>query len=202
MGEYVWSDMLTQTDNTVIKKGGYGKQRGFGHKPVLFVIDMEPELMGSNKSIMEQMEEYPFGAGSRAYKAADNINDLIDLARVRNIPVIYTKHIGKEISEVIHKNQNDYVVDKEADSAYVGTMLQKKLIELNVDTIIVTGAGTSTAARATLVDSITRMYNVGFVEDALFDRIKASHKTACLDVWMKFADVVTTAKVADYFKNL
>ena len=38
--------------------------------------------------------------------------------------------------------------------------------------------------------------------DATADRVKASHKTALLDIWMKYADVDTTDAVAEYLRGL
>jgi len=70
------------------------------------------------------------------------------------------------------------------------------------DFAIVTGVSTSGCVRATLVDGITRGFNAVVVEDATADRVKTSHKTALLDIWMKYADVDTTDVVAEYLKGL
>lgn len=202
MSEYVWNELLNDTDREVIKKGGYGKQRGFGRMPALIVNDIEPELVGLNMPIAKQLSEYPMGAGERAYKAADNILKLVAEARKKKIPVVYTKYTGKELMPFLHIQPEDEVIEKICDSAFFETNLQGRLVDYGIDTIIVTGAGTSTAGRATAVDAVTRNYNLGFVEDALFDRMKASHKTACLDVWMKFGDVVSAKEVLAYFSRM
>lgn len=202
MSEYVWDDLLNDTDRIVIKKGGYGQARGFGKYPVLLVLDMELELLGENKPIIEQIDKFPLGAGERAYQALSNINRIINIARKNNVLIIFTKHKGSELYKGLQSERTDIVIEKENDSAFNVTPLQEILIEHGIDTLFITGAGTSTAARATLVDAVTRMYNAAFVEDALFDRIMASHKTACLDVWMKFADVIKTQEVEDYLIKL
>lgn len=202
MSEYVWDDLLNDIDRTVIKKGGYGKARGFGKYPVLLVLDMELELLGENKPIMEQISRFPLGAGARGYQALENINRIINVARKNDVPIIFTKHKGSQLHHGLQREKTDIVIEKENDSAFNVTPLQGILIEYGIDTIFITGAGTSTAARATLVDAVTRMYNAAFIEDALFDRITASHKTACLDVWMKFADVIKTQAAEDYLVKL
>lgn len=202
MSSCIWRNLLTEVDCTVIQKGGYGKQRGFGKKVALFVIDMQKDLVGLDKPIKEQITEYPMAAGERAYKSLKQIKKIIIAAKEKKIPVIYTKYKDGEFIPELDEKDADYIVNKECDSAFYGTALQGFLVENNIDTVLVTGAGTSTAARTTAVDAITRMYSLGFVEDALFDRITASHKTACLDVWMKFGDVVEADSVVDYIEKM
>lgn len=200
--EYIWDDMLDDTDRTVIRKGGYGKSKGLGRSPAVLVLDMESHLPGEVKEESEAYSRFPPGAGERGIRVLHNINRIIDTARENNVSIVFTKHRGSRLCQDLHKEQGDAVIEKENDSAFSGTSIQGVLTDCRADTLLIMGAGTSTAARATLVDAVTRMYNAAFVEDALFDRIMASHKTACLDVWMKFADIADTKQILKYLGDL
>jgi hypothetical protein len=43
-----------------------------------------------------------------------------------------------------------------------------------------------------------RQLRVGVVHDCVFDRIRLSHWTALLDMWMKFADLLSSPEASSY----
>jgi nicotinamidase-related amidase len=73
---------------------------------------------------------------------------------------------------------------------------------LRVDSILMTGGTTSGCVRATVVDAITRNYNVALIEDCVFDRIETSHKIALFDLWMKYCDVISLEEAFEYLEKL
>jgi nicotinamidase-related amidase len=105
---------------------------------------------------------------------------------------------GTMIVEALSPEPEDIVVDKSYASIFWGTPLLTYLVALKVDSLIVTGVSTSGCVRATLVDGITHGFAGAVVEDATADRVKASHKVALLDIWMKYADVMTSSDVEEY----
>lgn len=223
-----WDDLLTEVDRIVIEKGKYGQKRGYGKKPVLLIIDLQPNYIGADKPIEEQLDKWPSGGGRTAWIGVRRILSLRDAAREAGVPIFYTRNVqnatakfdnfaskrkrdntkfidGHPCSDLLPEVQplpDEIVIPKSYASAFYGTPLQSYLITLGIDTVIIVGGSTSGCCRATAVDAATRSYNLIYVEDCLFDRIEASHKVALLDVWMKYGDVVDSDDVKEYFKSL
>lgn len=224
---HVWEDALTEVDKIVIEKGGYGKSRGLGKKPLLVIIDAQHNYVGADQPIEDQLEEWPSGGGSLAWKGIRQIKKLKEVAKENGIPVLYTRNVQKKTSNFdsfaakakrdntkyidgnpaadivveIAPDENDLVVDKSYASAFFGTPLISYLVKMGVDTLIIVGGSTSGCVRATAVDAVTRNFNVAVVEDAVYDRIELSHKAGLLDLWMKYCDVVKTEDMMNYMKN-
>ena len=224
----IWDDLLTDTDRLVIEKGGYGKPRGLGKKPVLLIIDLQPNYVGEDVPIEQQLDKWPSGGGRTGWNVVRKILPLRDAAREAGIPIFYTRNVQKQtlrfdsFSNKTKRDQtkyldgrpetallpeikpfpNEIVIDKSYPSAFYGTPLQSYLVTLGIDTVIIVGDSTGGCCRATAVDAVTRSYNLACVEDCLFDRIEASHKIALLDIWMKYGDVVDSDYIKNYFKTL
>ena len=223
-----WESLLTETDRIVIEKGGYGQSRGLGKRPLLVIIDAQPNYIGADKPIAEQLDEWPSGGGDVAWKGIRKIEELKQVASENGIPVLYTRNVQKktiqfdsfstkakrdqtkyidgnpaaDILECLTPTENDIVVDKSYASAFFGTPLISYLVKLQVDSLIIVGGSTSGCVRATAVDAVTHNFNVAIVEDAVFDRIDLSHKAALLDLWMKYCDVLPSTDIVEYFKSL
>lgn len=224
----IWEDLLTDVDKLVIKKGGYGKNRGLGKKPVLMIIDVQYNYVGEDLPIEEQLDRWPSGGGADAWKAVRKMIKLKKLAEDVKIPIIQSRNVQKNtlkfdgFSEKTERDQSKYlegrpetqiikeltpgpneiVIDKSYASVFYGTPLQSYLVKLCIDTIIIVGGSTSGCCRATAVDAVTRNYNVAMVEDCLYDRIQLSHKAALLDCWMKYCDVVNLEQIEQYLSSL
>ena len=224
----IWENVLSDVDKIVIDKGHYGQSRGFGKKPLLLIIDLQPNYIGADKPIEEQLDQYPSGGGKAAWEGVRRILSLRDAARETGVPIFYTRNVQNTTSAFdsfatktkrdqskyidgapetallpeVQPLPNEMVIPKSYASAFYGTPLQSYLIKLGIDTVIIVGGSTSGCCRATAVDAVTRNYNLGYIEDCLFDRIEVSHKAALLDVWMKYGDVVNSDYVKEYFKTL
>jgi maleamate amidohydrolase len=164
--------------------------------------------------ILSSMRRFRSSSGDVAWRAAAVIERLIAAARLREVPIIYTRGMtpgeqfspGKwaaknrratedtdrhhEILDPIRPEPRDVVLPKAKPSAFFGTPLAAILVELGVDSLIVCGGTTSGCVRASVVDAFSYNYSVSVVRDATFDRIKASHCIALLDMDMKYADVI------------
>ncbi len=223
----IWDDLLTPTDRAVIENAGFGKRRGFGSSPVLVMIDCQYNYIGADKPITEQQDEYPGGGGEGAWRAIRIIEGLLGIARTIDIPILYTRNVqkrtirfdsfagkstwdhsktledapGSRIVAEIAPRAEDFVIDKSYASAFYGTPLVNYLVGLKVDTLVMTGVSTSGCVRATAVDGVTRGFNVAVVADGTADRIEASHKVALLDLWMKYADVISSDEAAEYLNG-
>jgi maleamate amidohydrolase len=220
----IWDEALTHEDKVVIEKGGYGKSRGLGSRPIIVIIDAQYNYVGANRPIDQQLDEWPSGGGSKAWEAIENIQSIKLFAEQCGIPVMYTRNVQKktlnfdsfglkanrdnskyvdgrpetQIVKELEPSENELVVDKAYASAFFGTPLISYLVKMQVDTLILVGGSTSGCVRATAVDAVTRNFNVVVVEDCVYDRIDLSHKAALLDLWMKYCDVMPLADVRQY----
>ena len=219
----IFDDILTKVDREVIRRGGYGKTRGFGEHPALMIIDPQYNYTGTDRPILEQIHEWPSGVGESSWRAMERIKRIVSVSRRRSIPIIYTRQIqdsirfdgfaaktdreqsqylegarGTKIVDELAPEKGDLVINKSYSSAFYGTPLLSFLIKLRADTLIVTGGTSSGCIRATCVDAVSRNFNVAVVEDCVFDRISVSHKVALLDLWMKYCDVITSEEAIRY----
>ncbi|MGO4887581.1 isochorismatase family protein [Anaerobacillus sp. MEB173] len=222
-----WEELLSETDKEVVKKGGYGKSRGLGKKPLIMVIDIQNNYVGEDKPILDQIGEWPSGGGEAGWRAIEKVEKLLDKAREDNVPILYTRnvqknisfdsfsnktnrdqskyvdgHFGAEIVERVAPKEGELVLDKAYASAFYATPLVSWLVKLGVDSLLIVGGSTSGCVRATAVDAVSRNFNVAIIEDCVYDRIELSHKASLFDLWMKYTDVINLEEAIDYIDKL
>ena len=225
--ERVWTKYLTEDDRLVIEKGGYGKRRGLGQRPMLVVIDAQYNYVGEDRPVGEQLDEWPSGGGAAAWAAIRHIRPLVELARGAGVPVLFTRNVQKNLafdsfgtksqrdqSRYVEGHRGTFIVDEltpvsgdlTLDKAYAsifyGTPLLSWLVKLRIDSLILVGGSTSGCVRASAVDAVTRNFNVAVVEDCVYDRISISHAAGLLDMWMKYCDVMNSEEAAAYIRAL
>ena len=114
-----------------------------------------------------------------------SVNELIDAAHAKNIPVIwvrqeykadlsdaplYDRKQGRSITiegtegckllPELHRNTHDHEIIKKRYSVFYKTSLEGLLDTLGIDTLIVTGINTMTCIRTSCVDAYQRDYHV------------------------------------------
>ena len=106
----------------------------------MIIIDMQTALIN----------EHPFNER----KVISNIQELISLCRMQNIPLIYIRHDGGtgdelekgtegwEIHKALAPSQEDCIIDKKYNSAFRQTVLREYLENLNAKKIIMCGMQT------------------------------------------------------------
>lgn len=225
----IWEDVLGAEDREIIERGGYGRTRGLGMRPALVIIDCQYNHIGADKPILEQLDEWPAGAGERGWRIVQRIQPVLEAARHSGVPVVYTRYChseqgarfdsfakkrGRDLSAFVDgvpgtrivselaPADGDLVIDKVHASAFYGTALLSYLIGLQVDSLLVTGVSTSGCVRATAVEAASLNYNVGVLADCVTDRILVSHKASLLDLWMKYGDVLDSEAACAYLKQL
>jgi len=122
----------------------------------------------------------------RAQKIIPNIKKLVESARKKGVPVIYSsdahlqtdfelgkwgKHAmkGTKGAEVIPKlkpEKTDCVLEKRVYSGFFETGLESLLRNLKVDTLILTGLHTNICVRHTAADAFFRGYKIRVPKDA------------------------------------
>jgi nicotinamidase-related amidase len=233
MTEPIWNKFLTERDKAVFAAGGFGARAGFGKRPALLVIDVNWAFCGEwPEPILESIKSWRTSCGEEAWVALDYIKSLIDKARGRGLPVIYTtgerradnwdsgswrwkssrgeerggsaggKVDGNEIVAMIAPGPKDIVIRKQKPSGFFGTNLAAYLTLLGCDSVVGVGTTTSGCVRATVVDAFSHNYRVTLAEEGCFDRSEASHAVSLCDMHAKYADVVPTAEVLAYFDRL
>jgi nicotinamidase-related amidase len=227
----IWDDAITERDKLVLKACGYGRVRGLGKRPALVVIDMNYNWVGDRREpVLESIKRIRHSCGEEAWDAVNVVRMLMEKARRKNIPVVYTTGYGPEnnyeskrrpwknhrheedqtdtfsqrmeIVKEIAPQPSDIVVQKQKPSGFFGTPLQSVLNDYGVDTLLVTGGSTSGCVRATVIDAFSFNYYVAVVEEGTFDRIQLSHKANLLDMNIKYADVMKAGDVARYLDSL
>src|SRR6266478_2908495 len=233
MDERIWDKFLTERDKTVFAASGYGARAGFGKRPALLVIDVNWAFCGERpEPILQSIKRWRNSCGEEAWVALDYIKTLIERARAKGLPVIYTTGerradnwdagswrwkstrgeeagggpgnavAGNEIVAMIAPGPKDIVIKKQKPSGFFGTSLAAHLTLLGCDSVIVVGTTTSGCVRATVVDAFSLNYRVVLAEEGCFDRSEASHALSLCDMHAKYADVMPTAEVLAYFDRL
>jgi nicotinamidase-related amidase len=87
----VWDDVLPEIDRLVYEKGGWGKPRPRGEKPVVLVIDAMYTFTGDHpEAILDSIEKHWTSCGEAAWDGVRQIAALLEIARPHGIPVVYT----------------------------------------------------------------------------------------------------------------
>jgi len=233
MAGRIWDKFLTKKDKAVFAQSGLGNRNGFGKRPVLLVIDVNYIFVGDRpEPVLEAIKRWPAACGESGWDALPIIQELLETARKKRVPVIYTtgemrpdrwdrgswdwknsRGAGRELQPKTNLNGNDIVaeiaptpqdiiVNKIKPSGFFGTNLESFLNLFHADSLIVAGTTTSGCVRATVLDAFSLNYRVTVVEDACFDRSEASHAINLCDINAKYADVIMSDEVINYINNL
>jgi maleamate amidohydrolase len=227
----IWDDVISETERRIYEIGGWGKRMGFGRRPAVLVIDVNYDFVGDKpEPILQSIERWRYSCGEAGWRGVAAISDLLAAARQRRVPIVYTtverrpdrldygrdrdKNFrtgeatslpdakGPKIPQEIAPEPCDIVISKKKASAFFGTPLASYLIDLDIDTLLVTGVSTSGCVRATVVDGNAYNFRVSVVEEATFDRSAVAHKVNLFDMHMKYADVVSLEETRSYLASL
>lgn len=221
-----WSEIVPATDLAVYSKAGWGHSTGIGTRPALLIIDVQWRTTGTRPlPVLEALKEFPTACGQVAWDAVDHIVQLRDLFASKGWPVIFP-HVapktamdggrfaaklpgitdiagkGYEFNDRLQPRPGDILLPKNHPSAFFGTPLASYLIDLGVDTLVVTGCATSGCVRASVVDAFSYNYRVQVPQDAVYDRGTASHAMNLFDMAQKYADVRPTAELLGLLEKI
>lgn len=151
--------------------------------------------------VVDMINDFVTGAlkCERAQRIIPNIQRLLDFARKKGMPVIYTNdtHLpgidrefelwpahalvgtkGAEVIDELKPEQEDYVLQKRRYSAFFGTHLDLLLRELRVDTLVLVGLVTNVCIQNTAADAFFRGYRVIVPEDCVEAPTEEAQKSA------------------------
>lgn len=96
MTERIWDRFLTERDKAVFAAAGFGTRAGFGKRPALLVIDVTYGFCGDRpEPLLESIARWPASCGEDAWNTIPTIGRVINAARARGLPVIYTTGIRR-----------------------------------------------------------------------------------------------------------
>ena len=228
----VWDQFLTQRDREVFAGAGYGRRAGWGERPVVLVVDVNYNFVGDRpEPIQESINRWRNSCGEQGWQAVERIAVLLEAARSRRVPIIYStamdvrpdgfergrwkdknsrnpedwvahRSAGNAIVAPIAPRPEDVVIRKDKPSVFFGTLLASFLVDLQADSLIVCGTTTSGCVRASVVDAFSYNYRISIVEECTFDRGEASHAINLFDMGQKYADVVSLGETVEYLRRL
>ncbi len=180
-------------------------------KPALLLIDMQIGF-----------DDEAYWGGNRNNKdAEEKAKEILDKWRALNLPVFHIIHNSQDPNSLLHESHPGFemkeelkpiddepLIIKRVNSAFIGTDLKAQLDSANINTLIIVGLTTNHC-----VSTTTRMAgNLGFetilIEDATatFDRIgingehyssETIHYTTLANLQEEFAQVVNTEKILE-----
>ena len=212
-----WDGIISEDEQKAYRAAGFGKPTGMGTRPALLIIDVQYRTTGTvEKPFWEAIKEFPTSCGDVAWNAVRHIQPILALFREKNWPVLYP-HVapkksydggrlaakvpsimtipekGYEFVEEVAPVEGDILVPKKQPSAFFGTPLTSYLIDVDADTLVVTGCTTSGCVRSSVVDAFAYNYRVAVPEEAVYDRSRVSHAVNLFDMSEKYADVMPSS---------
>ena len=198
------------------ERAGYHFKQNLGINPALLLVDFANAYF---------LEDSPLYGGEICKKAKNSAIELANLARNKNIPVIFTEVMykpggldggafyskvpalscfdaGKEtqkLCEGFSKRQTELMITKQYPSAFFGTSLAASLAFLKVDTLVIGGLTTSGCVRATCIDSISSGFITVIASEACGDRASEPHEANLFDMSAKYADLLDNSGIESYF---
>lgn len=162
-------------------------------------------------------------------KQIDYINQISALARLKNMPVVWSRVAYKDDASDAgvwgtrtdtenslqnikydserHKldprcevDPDDLQYTKRMPSAFFETQLASYLIWHKVDTVVVTGGSTSGCVRATAVDALSYGYRAIVPIETCADKHESYHFANLTDLQIKYADVEPVQTVIDWLE--
>lgn len=213
-----WDGIISEDEQKAYRAAGFGRKTGLGSKPALLIIDVQYRTVGTMPApFWDSIKEFPTSCGQVGWDAVHRIAALLEIFRARNWPVLYPYVAPKEtfdagrlsdkvpaimsvpakgyefVAEVAPR-PSDILLPKKHPSAFFGTPLASYLINLGVDTLVVTGCTTSGCVRGSVVDAFAYNFRVAVPSDAVYDRSSVSHAVNLFDMSEKYADVMTTSE--------
>ncbi len=213
-----WDGIISAEEQRAYNAAGFGRSSGIGKRPALLIIDVQYRTVGTTPApFWEAIKQFPTACGQPGWDAVANIARLLAQFRANNWPILYpyvspkeafdkgrlaekvpalmtVARNGYDFVEAIAPREQDILLPKKHPSAFFGTPLASYLVDLGVDTLVVTGCTTSGCVRGTVVDGFAYNWRVLVPHDAVYDRSATSHAVNLFDMASKYAEVASTTE--------
>lgn len=180
----------------------FNSDRLIGDRPALLVIDPQRDFLHPEGDIFCGVTS----DGSDSSVVIERINDVVNLAREHDVPIIWSKERHRvdgadRGSELMWENPThttcgtwgenlvddlevdtdalgpgEYMVEKRRYNLFHGTDLNHLLQHFDIDTVILTGVTTSVCVHYTAQGALERDYVFRTIEDCTADETKELHE--------------------------
>ncbi len=153
--------------------------------------------------------------------AEDNISALLAGWRSESLPVFHVRHVstepgsplkdaGAEFKAVVDPHAGEAVIEKSVNSAFIGTDLEARLKESDIESLVVVGLTTDHCVSTTVRMAANLGFDVRLASDATatFERTgpdgehhaaEAVHQMALVHLHGEFASILTTQQILGDF---
>jgi maleamate amidohydrolase len=196
---------------------GLAARCGYGIRPAVVVVDMSRAFCDPSNPLGSDMTE-----------TLERIADLLEAARLRGTPIIYTTiayaadhgdlgvwglkvpalrslqlgDIATDIHPPIKPLPQYHVIVKKFPSSFFVTNLLSLLNNARIDTVVLVGCTMSGCVRATAIDSISHGFRTVIPAECVGDQAPGPHAANLFDLNAKYADVVSIDEMLDYLQAL
>ncbi len=174
--DYCWRDLLTEDLKCVYS----AYHRGRSLRPGSAVLVVHPHR-GFNASVQADWD-----------KAALR---LVEEARARGLTVVHSVPPGAAPAPGIQPIPNEPVCSRPCDSAFLFSDLEAVLTRARAKGVLICGAPTSGAVRATAVEAKSFGHKAAIAEETTGDEASLLHKVALFDIAHKYADVMSLEEI-------
>jgi maleamate amidohydrolase len=195
--------------------GAFDGHLAFGKKPALLIVDFVMAYLDPMSPLYAGVED-----------ALASNERLLAAARAASMPILFTNVVyqadgadgglfyqkvpalkcfdkGSPLGAFPASLQplpGETVISKQYASAFFGTPLAATLMEMGVDTLIVTGLSTSGCVRASALDALQHGFAPFVVREACGDRHPGPHEASLFDLQAKYAEVISEAEAMRILK--
>ena len=176
--------------------------------------------------IQEGLDEAEYWGGSRNnLQAEENCRRILDYFREKSWPLYHIQHCstnpdsplfpdkkGNEIKSIVAPAKGEQLIQKNTNSAFIGTGLDKTLQNEGVNTLVMVGLTTDHCVSATvchgadlgfkayLVSDATATYAKTGIEGKIYNA-ELMHQTSLARLREEFATIVSTAKLLSKLRD-
>ena len=209
--------MSDEEARRVYAEARLGESVTMGSRPAVLVIDFSCGFTDPASTL-----------GSDLTAEVEATKQLLDAARAKGLPVIYTTigfepslvdgglwlqkvptlgelQIGGkwvEIDPRLERRDDETIVLKKGASGFFGTNLASVLVTQGVDSVVLCGATTSGCIRATAIDLLQYGWPTIVPRECVGDRAQAPHEANLFDIQAKYADVVPLEDALAYVESV
>jgi hypothetical protein len=177
--DYCWRGLITPEIEHIYSP--YLRDRGVGEAPALLVIHPASPVAGDWTAAAVQ---------------------LVARARERGVPVVHSLPPGAAPIAALAPREAEPVSPRPCESAFFSSDLERALTRAGARSLVICGAPTSGAVRASAVEGKSFGYRVALAEETVGDVASMLHRLALFDIAHKYGDVMSADELLqqDNFK--
>jgi len=170
--DYCWKDTAPADVLTIYS--AYRRDRVVPHRPAFLILHPKMGI---------EITAQPDWQAAAA--------QLMGRARALSVPVLHSIPSGAVPVTRVAPRADELIIPRPRDSAFLFSDLAAVLTNRGIFGLILCGASTSGAVRATAVEAKSYAYRAAIAEEATGDEASLLHNMALFDIAHKYADVMS-----------